>query len=60
MNDEFEYFRYKVALIEKEFVAKNKEKYADYCDLERALNKKLNDLLGEEKKELVAKVKEGV
>ena len=50
----FEDFRYKVALIEKYFIKKNRHKYKSYSDFESALNKKLKILLEEEKKKLVA------
>ena len=44
---EWERFRYDVSLAEKEFVEQNRGKFANYCELERSLRKRLDKIFSE-------------
>lgn len=49
----WELFRNKLALIENEFIEKNKDKYRSYFELHRALSRELKIKLGREKEDLL-------
>lgn len=49
----WEMFRNKLALIENEFIEKNKGKYRSYFELHKALSRELKIKLGREKEELL-------